>query len=186
MIYLMMVDTAEDKRKFVILYVKYKYLILQVAYDVLQDYYLAEDAVHETFLKVAKNMEKIGEVNLLETKRYLVTIAKNAAIDIYRKRNLRMAREIYVDELAESEEPVTFMESDLDNGILEILSNLPVKYRDVFILKYSERKENSEIAELLGISEGTVRQRIFRGKEMIQQALDGKEGKESERNSDDR
>ena len=79
-------------------------------------------------------MEKTGDVNSLETKRYLVTIAKNAAIDIYRKRNLRMAREIYVDELAESEEPVTFMESDLDNGVLEILSNLPVKYRDVIYL----------------------------------------------------
>lgn len=89
MIYLMMIDSENDKRKFVILYEKYRHLMLKVAYDVLRDNYLAEDAVHEAFIKVAKNMEKIGE-----TKRYLITITKNSTIDIYRKRSSWMKREI--------------------------------------------------------------------------------------------
>lgn len=175
----MMIDTEEDKRKFVILYKKYRYLMMKVAYDVLSDNYLAEDAVHEAFIKVAKNMGKIGEINTQETKRYLITITKNATIDIYRKRSTQMKREIFVDELEENEEPFTYIETDIDNRTLDILKNLPVKYRDVFLLKYSSKLENNEIAELLRISEGNVRQRLSRGKEMIQEAIDNLEEKEN-------
>ena len=111
-------------------------------------------------------MEKIGE-----TKRYLITITKNSTIDIYRKRSSWMKREFFVDELSESDVPLTFLETETDNRVLDILKDLPVKYRDVFLLKYSSKLENSEIAELLRISEGTVRQRLCRGKTMIQQAI---------------
>ena len=175
MIYLMMIDSENDKRKFVILYEKYKYLMLKVAFDVLKDNYLAEDAVHEAFIKVSKNMEKIGDVDTRETKRYLITITKNATIDIYRKRSIQMKREIYIDELGENDMALAFLETEMDNRVLDILIGLPVKYRDVFLLKYSNNLENSEIAEMLRISEGTVRQRLFRGKIMIQQAINNLE-----------
>lgn len=171
----MMIDTEEDKRKFVILYEKYRYLMLKVAYDVLGDNYLAEDAVHEAFIKVALNMGKVGDVNTQETKRYLITITKNATIDIYRKRSTRMRREIFVDELNENEVPLTYVETDVDNRVLDILKNLPVKYRDVFLLKYSSKMDNDEIADLLKISEGTLRQRLARGKEMIQETVNNLE-----------
>ena len=86
-----------------------------------------------------------------------------------------MKREIYVDELAESEQPLTYMETDMDNRILDVLKNLPVKYRDVFLLKYSSHMENKEIAQVLRITEGNVRQRLARGKEMIQKAINSLE-----------
>lgn len=46
-----------------------------------------------------------------------------------------------------------------------------MKYRDIFLLKYSAHLDNKEIAKLCGIQEGTVRQRIARGKLMIEDAL---------------
>lgn len=171
MIYLMMIDTEENKRRFVILYEKYRYLMFKVAYDVLNDKYLAEDAVHEAFIKVAKNMSKIRDIDSQESKRYLITIAKNATIDIYRKRSARMKREIFVDELGEDEIPLTYVDTDIDGRILDILRNLPTKYRNIFILKYSNRLDNAEIAELLKMSEGNVRQILSRGKAKIQEAI---------------
>ena len=87
-----------------------------------------------------------------------------------------MKREILLDELGENDMPLTYIESDVDNRVLDILKNLPVKYRDVFLLKYSSNMENREIAELLRISEGNVRQRLSRGKEMIQEAINNLEG----------
>ena len=48
-----MIETPKEKRKFVILYEKYKYLIQKVAMDVLHDSFLAEDAVHNAFVSVA-------------------------------------------------------------------------------------------------------------------------------------
>lgn len=169
MIFLMMIDTPEDKRKFVILYEKYRYLMQKIAMDVLNDFFLAEDAVHNAFINLAKHMDRIGEPESLQTKRYLITIVKNSAIDIYRKKN--MQREVYINELGEEDMPISYMETDLENEILDILKNLPVKYRDVFLLKYSSHLGNREIAELCGIQENTVRQRIFKGKILIQDAI---------------
>lgn len=173
MILLMMtdIDTPENKRKFVILYEEYKFLMQKIAMDVLHDSYLAEDAVHNAFMKLAKHMGDIGATDSLSTKRYLITITKNAAIDIYRKRNTQIHKEIYIDELGEEELPMVYMEVDIDNHILDVLKNLPVKYRDVFLLKYSAQLENREIAEICGIQEVTVRQRIVRGKALLEEIL---------------
>lgn len=171
MIFLMMIDTPEEKRKFVILYEKYKYLMQKVATDILHDRFLAEDAVQNAFMKLAKHMGDVGEIDSLSTKRYLITITKNAAIDIYRKRNKQIHKEIYIDELGEARLPMSYMETTMDNNILDVLKNLPIKYRDIFLLKYSANLENKEIARICGIREGTVRQRISRGKQMIEKML---------------
>ena len=135
MVFLLVVDEPEEKRKFVLIYEKYRYLLYKVVFDVLQDSYLAEDALQEALWKIAKNMEKLGEIEALATKRYIITVAKGAAIDIYRKRKRQMREEIYVDELSSVAEPCSYMETDVDNAVLDILKNLPVKYRDVFLLK---------------------------------------------------
>ena len=65
----MMIDAEEDKQKFAILYETYRHLMMKVALNVLKDTFLAEDAVHEAFIKIAKNMEKIGEIDATATKR---------------------------------------------------------------------------------------------------------------------
>ena len=109
MILLMMVDTPEEKRKFVILYENYRYLMLKVAADILHDYQLAEDAVQEAFVRVAKHMENVGQPEETATKRYLITITKHAAIDLYRRRNRLQSREIYMDELPEETGQLTYM-----------------------------------------------------------------------------
>ena len=172
MIYLLMIDSGEDRRKFVILYETYRHFMMKIALDILKDTYLAEDAVHEAFMKIAANMDKVGEPGSLSTKRYLAVTANHAAVDIYRKRKKQFDREMSVEDLDIRIEPAVYMESDADNEVLDILKNLPGRYRDIFLLKYSARMENKDIAGILDIPEGTVRQRIARGKILIQEALD--------------
>lgn len=53
MMILMMIDTPEDKRKFVVLYDKYRHLMMKTALYVLHDPYLAEDATHNAFVSLA-------------------------------------------------------------------------------------------------------------------------------------
>ncbi len=186
MMFLTLTDTPESKGRFAILYEKYRYLMWKVAMDVLHDRFLAEDAVHNAFLNLGAHMGSIGETESMQTKRYLITIAKNAAIDIYRKKNVQRQREIFMDELGDEDLPLTYMETDLDNNVLDVLKNLPAKYRDIFLLKYSAHLENREIAGLCGIREGTVRQRIARGKLLIEDALQKLEEDAHEKNKGDR
>ena len=175
MLYLLLIDTEEGKRKFVIIHEKYRLLILKVAFDVLEDTHEAEDAVQEAFIKVARNMKCIGEVDSDKTKRFLITVTKNAARDMLRRKSSRSQYETYVDEMEHVKVPVVYQETDIDCDHLNILKNLPPKYRDIFVLKYAYCYENKEIARILGITEGNVRQRIARGKIKIQEELDAVE-----------
>lgn len=177
MFYLLLIDTEPDKRKFVIIHEKYRNLMLKVAYDVLKDFHEAEDAVQEAFIKVARNMKCVGEVDADKTRRFLITVTKNAAIDISRRKKSKSRFEVYVDEMEHCKAPVVYVETDISIEQLDVLINLPVKYRDVFVLKYAGQYKNSEIARILGIKESAVRQRLARGKVKIQEELDALEEK---------
>lgn len=125
---------------------------------------------------LACNINKVDESEDIPTKLYLVACARNAAIDLYRKRSSQMKTETMLDEVVEKDSYAAYIESDLENGVLDILKNLPLKYKDVFMLKYVNHMENREIAEVCGIQEGTVRQRIARGKVIIEQKIRQMEG----------
>lgn len=163
-------ETHEFTNVLSMLYEKHRTLMLRVALNILRDRYLAEDAVQEAFVRAAKYPERLLKADETVVKQFLVMLAKNAAIDIYRKRSRQMKKEVYVDELEENENLAAEMEAE--NRVLEVLKNLPVKYRDVFLLKYTSGLANSEIAEILRISEKAVNQRVTRGKVMVRQALE--------------
>lgn len=67
-LFLALIDTEEDKIKFVTLYEKYRKLMFYIANDILKDTDLAEDAVQEAFFRIAKNFKKVGEISCPQTK----------------------------------------------------------------------------------------------------------------------
>ena len=93
-VYLQMIDTPEDRSKFEQIYLEYRGLMFHVANEILHNEQDAEDTVHQAFVNVAKNMEKIGVPNCPKTKGYVVTIVENKAIDLYRRRKRRQALEL--------------------------------------------------------------------------------------------
>ena len=98
MIYLLLIDTEEEKRKFALVYEKYRHYMFHIALKILNDLGInLLNAVHEAFIKLTKNMDKIGDVETLKTERYLYTIVKNTAIDIYRQKKRRFAKEVSVE-----------------------------------------------------------------------------------------
>lgn len=181
------IELVEEKQKrdqkFTNLFLKYKSLMFWTANDVLNDEYLAEDAVQEAFLKLLRHIDQIGPVHSAEAKRYVSAAARTVAIDRYRKRTSGAAKEMFaedVDYLHEIEaEPC--LEDSEGNRILDIIFALPDTYREVCLSKYVEKLENWEIAERLNLREGTVRQKLSRGKALIEQAIRQLEKEEDER-----
>jgi len=161
--YLQMIDTPEDKKKFEILYLTYHKLIHRIAYAVLHNSYDAEDAVHQAFLSVAENLEKIGDPYSSQTQSYLLVIAENKAIDILRKNNFLN----YVT----LDEEVLCMASDYceDDTLSKCILKLPHKYRQVIMLKYHQGYNTKEIAEILGISESNAIKLDQRAKKKLAQ-----------------
>lgn len=96
-LYLNTIDYTDDKEKFEKLYIKYRSKMYYVAMSVLHDRYDAEDALHNAFIAVAKNINKIANINSDETTAYLFRTAKNTALNVYSKKKRQAEREILVD-----------------------------------------------------------------------------------------
>lgn len=170
LIYLSLLDTQEDISKFELIYNTYKKQMYYTANNILKDNYLAEDAVHNAFLRIIDNLEKIDDVNSHSTKGLIVIIVKNVSIDIYRKNKKERDNTIFIDDLEQIHGYDEIDKSDF--GDLEIaISKLPENYKQAFLLKFSHELTDNEISEVLGIKADNVRKRISRGREKLKNIL---------------
>ena len=87
-LYLSLIDSDESKDKFEEMYLKYRKQMKKTAFKILGDDGLAEDAVHNAFLKIISNFDKFKEIDCQETKNLIVIIIRSVSIDMYRKRNI--------------------------------------------------------------------------------------------------
>jgi len=166
--FLSMLETDEDKNKFTLLYEKYRKLMFYIANQILKDDYLSEDAVEQTFVKIIENLDNISDVDCHKTKSYIVIMVRNCAINLYRQRKNHLT--VSLDEDIERVDDWSF-EIDEADALTRSIARLPIIYKDILTLKYVQEFPNEEIARMLGISEPTVRKRLERAKEKIQQFL---------------
>lgn len=169
-VYLMMIDNSDDRIKFEKVYKSFKNIMLNRAYEIVKERQLAEDAVHNAFLKIINNLPKIYDADSNETKWYVIVIVTNEAKKIYNKENKILKAEL------------TDMESDFnleaiveDKNIVEKVKReidlLPEIYRDTMSLKYYNDLSNKEISSVLSIPISTVKKRLQRGRKILIQKL---------------
>ena len=84
-LYISLLDTEEQISKFEHIYTKYRGLMFYTAKGVLQDSYLAEDAVHETFLDIILIIDSIRANNEKELSQFLRVLTHHKAVDMVRK-----------------------------------------------------------------------------------------------------
>ena len=165
MIYLAMIDTPEERDLFEAIYTKYRYLMLHVANKILQNHHDAEDAVHEAFIAVIKNMKKFSDVASPKTRFLIVLIVERKAIDILRKKQKENVVELNEDIIG-IEVPAPG-----DLGIADAIASLAVNHREVLLMRYDVGLTNREIAILLGITESGVRKLLGRAKRELRSKL---------------
>ncbi len=163
----------DDKTKFQKLYITYRQKMWYAANRVLSDEYLAEDAVHNAFIGIAANMDKIGEIDSPRTFSYVVTAAKNAAIDILRKN--ASASPIDISDLYELSDTKSssFSETlETEDALMSALKRMPEIYSDVLYYLTVEGMTEKEIASLLSRRVGTVHQQVRRARIMLKKELE--------------
>lgn len=73
-LYLALIDEPSNKDKFKIIYKSYKYMMFAQAFKILHSVPLAEEAVQESLIKIAKNISKISSPNCSQTKSFVVIL----------------------------------------------------------------------------------------------------------------
>jgi RNA polymerase sigma-70 factor (ECF subfamily) len=140
-----------------------------VAYSVLLDRGLAEDAAQQAFATACAKMRSLRQPDRFGP--WLATICRNAAQDMARARR----RDAALQKTAVTEEPVQSGSDGFDKAVKEAVDKLPPMYREVVVLHYYSGMSYSRIESVLGISGDVVKGRLARARRQIQMHLE-KEG----------
>lgn len=168
-LYLSMVDCPEEKHKVRELYEQYHNLMMYVAMQILDTQEDAEDAVHQSFLSIIINLDKISEVRCQKTKRYCVVIVRNTCFDMLRIKK----REELKDDLegVSSEYAIDDISMYIENSLLtQALNKINERYRTVLYLKYVEGFSANEIAKALGITPDNAQKLLSRARTELSKA----------------
>jgi len=134
-----------------------------VAYSVLGDHQLAEDAAQEAFARTLVNLRKLDDPGRFGP--WLARICRNVAIDMARAR-LRQNRH---------DNSVTARNDDRDEETLRAvrrgIDTLPMAMKDVVILRYYDHCSYEQIADVLGLPRTTVNGRLMRAKRKLAKYL---------------
>ena len=154
---------------------QYATTLYRVAYSVLRNAEDAEDAVQETFLRVLRHQETLAEVR--DRRVWLIRIVWNIVLD--KKRRAKTRPE--TDDVAEFERVLPARGLSAEDRaaaaqhharVLALVETLPDKEREALTLSAFEELSSVEIASVLGITESSVRSRLFRARNLMADLLE--------------
>ena len=167
--FLTMLESDEERQRFVLIYEQYHKRMERVALRILEKQHDAEDAVQNAFLQVIHHFEKISTIPCEELPFWLISIVKNEALMILRKRRNIVPLEDW-DGFEKSIDDISgYME------LVDLFRHLPKTYRVVLEMKMLMGYTDKEVAQRLGISETAVSSRASRGRALLRELME-KEG----------
>ncbi len=140
--------------------------VMSVCLSYLKNQHDAEDACQETFLKLWHSIGRFRKDCSLTT--FLYTVAKNTCMDILSKKSKNSTEElseILADAAISPEEE--YIEKEFKEAVFSAIGELDTDFSSVLLLREKAGLSYTEIAELLSISEGTVKSRINRARKKL-------------------
>lgn len=160
-----------DEQTYEQIYQIYHKRLYSFAFKYLKSKELAEDAVHDTFIKLWDNRQNITT----SIKGYLFTSARNHVMNMIRNRKKKVLKHIQLEQqkapLSNKTEDKIFY-SEYQNILARGLEGLPEGKREIFKLKTVQGLSNREIAVQLDISIHTVKSQYYQASKYIKDYLD--------------
>jgi RNA polymerase sigma-70 factor (ECF subfamily) len=168
-----------DRDRFGELIERYQGRLVNYLFRLLRNADDAHDMAQEVFVKVYQVLDRYDPQYKFST--WLFRVAQNAAIDQIRRRRLKLVSLQHED--AEGETRDWELPSD-DRGpygrlrnrergdaIQQAIDALPWEYRELILLRHMAELAYEEIARLKGMPLGTVKNKLFRGRQMLKERL---------------
>lgn len=171
-----------DEEAFQQIVQRYRNQIINFLYRMLNDYERAVDLSQETFLRIYTSASKYQATYAFST--YIYRIASNLAISELRQRKRRQWVSIFTfgkrDDEPEREiefpadlplQDDVMIDTERRKAIAQAIQTLPEKYRLTLVLRDVEGLSYENITEITGLSEGTVKSRINRARNLLRDKL---------------
>lgn len=165
---------------------RYNQRLYRVIRSVLKTATDVEDTMQDTYLAVLRNLDQFAGRAQFGT--WLLRIATNTALARMRQR----MRVVQLDDLPDLDDldpmldltaadaartPEQHVSTSEIMAIVEgAIDRLPYDYRQVFMLRTIEELDTTQTAEVLGLGEDAVRQRLHRARAMLQVDIEGRGG----------
>lgn len=172
-----------DRDRFEVLVERYQTRLVNYLYRMVRNLEEAHDLTQEVFIRVYQALDRYDSQYRFST--WLFRVAQNAAIDVIRKRRIQLVpltrradegSESTVDlELPDGQPSAleTLQGRELDASIRSAIDALPWEYRELILLRHYGELAYEEIAEAKGMPLGTVKNKLFRARQMLKGALAG-------------
>ena len=161
---------------------RYRNPITNFVYRMIDDYDRSVELAQETFIRIYTSASRYKADYSFST--YIYRIASNLAISELRQRKRRKLVSLFSafsDDGGEAMEldlpdsgPLqdeTLIEDERRRAVARAITSLPVKYRAAIVLRDIEGMSYDRIAETLSLSEGTVKSRINRARNLLKEKL---------------
>ncbi|MDR1705980.1 MAG: sigma-70 family RNA polymerase sigma factor [Clostridiales bacterium] len=172
-----------DGQAFEMLIADYEKLIFTLAFRMLGNTQDARDASQETLIKVYNNLHKCHDIRSFKS--WVTTITNHTCIDELRRRKGKRDESLNkIIEAGDSEFTPQFksdgpgpeerlLSKERQEHIQRAINRLPVKYKQLIVLRDIGGLSYEELAETAGLSMGTVKSRLSRARIKLQQYLSG-------------
>jgi RNA polymerase sigma-70 factor (ECF subfamily) len=158
-----------DRRAARALYDAHVHRTYRLAFRLTKDSTAAEEVTQDTFVKVFERLDTFRQESQLSTWIYRVTVS--LALNRLRSERRLARREVGLEDAAEHAVQGSEVEPDLRERLGAAIAALPELYRVPVLLFDVEGMSHAEMAEVLGVPEGTCKSRLARARAQLREAL---------------
>lgn len=176
--------TPKQDKRFGTIYNKFHSSLFFYINSILKNDADSCDALQDTFIRIMHNMDKIGDIDSAETRKFVYTIAKNRAYTYYQKQKSNATKPLDegIINMASNQRAAEIIASaDLIDELTAAIALLKPSDRIILDLKYFQKWDDIMIAELYGIQTTAVRKRLERARKRLAAKIE--EMRKEERNA---
>jgi len=150
---------------------RYEHKVYRLCCSVLRDPDQAQDAAQESLLRVWKALPRYDQRASLST--WIYTITRNRCLTAIERRRIQESLSDPAVELEVESVQAGAPERDADQAAIlrGLVEELPERYRTALTLYYYEERDVSEVAQMLGAPEGTVKTHLHRARALLLERL---------------
>lgn len=172
--YLQLLNTQQDKDKFTSLYNIYFQPLYTTALEMLKDHAASEDIVHETFLILIDNIDKVNEQESMKTWNYLVTIVRRLCIDSLRRQKKTIFYDMETEDdwtISDDDIEAEFIGKEMTELVKHLIQQMDYPYKQILLLQYYNKMKGKDIAKTLDLKPENVRQIAKRARTQLKKLL---------------
>ncbi len=155
---------------------KYQSLVCAITYSAIGKVEESEELAQQVFINAWKNLKQLRDAS--KFKAWLVSITRNIIRDsLRRQRRDLIGQAVSIEDLKNEVEDKTsepsrnLIAKEQQAVVTQALLQMPESYREPLVLYYRQTQSTKEVADVLELSEDTVRTRLHRGRKMLKEQV---------------